>query len=106
MGFLGPYILEAGQDPAASVETDFFQNVQNVSGWGLSRPRARVCADASEFLAGVLLRACQKRRNRSSHQSQGVPRRMERGVSISPSRLASLEPKISSSLRVLGLELG
>lgn len=71
MGFLDPYTLEAGQNPAASVEMDFFQNFQNVSGRGLSRPRPRVCADASEFLAGVLLWACQKRRSRGSHQEPG-----------------------------------
>lgn len=49
MASLDPSILEVGQNLGASVENDFFQNFQNVSGWGLSMPRHRVCTEASEF---------------------------------------------------------
>lgn len=63
---LDPFVLDAGQNCAALVDTGFLQNFQTVSGWGPRARRLGVCAAASEFrqwprtrvLIWVLISAC------------------------------------------------
>lgn len=79
MGSLDPCILEASQNLAALVATDFLQNFQNVSGWGLRRPRLRIYAAVSEFRQwprpGVLLWARQRGEAGALTRVRGCPER-------------------------------